>query len=63
LDLNVGGTTGIMVKRSVLTKEKDTILEAWFSGRHPIDTIGGKIFVDRDPIAFNMLISYLRNDK
>ena len=63
LDLNVGGRTGIMVKRSLLTQEKDTILEAWFSGRHPVDYVDGKIFVDRDPEAFLMLLSYLRNNQ
>lgn len=34
-----------------------------FSGRHSLNKIDGKIFVDRDPDVFRLLISYLRNNE
>jgi len=40
---------------------KTAALEAMFSGRHNLKKIDGKIFIDRDPDNFKMLISYLRN--
>lgn len=33
-----------------------------FSGRHELKKVNGKIFVDRDPRFFNLMINYLRND-
>ena len=61
--LNVSGVTqGFVVKRSFLTSVPGTLLEAYFSGRHELTLIDDKIFVDRDPKTFEMLISYLRND-
>ena len=34
-----------------------------FSGRHSLKKIDNKIFIDRDPEAFKLLISYLRNNE
>jgi hypothetical protein len=63
LHLNVSGVTeGFVVKRSVLTSVPGSILEAYFSGRQELTLIDGKIFVDRDPKTFEILISYLRNN-
>ena len=33
-----------------------------FSGRHNLKKIDGKVFIDRDPETFKMLINYLRNN-
>jgi hypothetical protein len=64
LSLSVSGVThGFVVKRSLLTSVPNSILEAYFSGRQELTLIDGKIFVDRDPKTFEMLISYLRNDQ
>ena len=32
-----------------------------FSGRHTLKSIEGKIFIDRDPDRFKMLVTYLRD--
>ena len=34
-----------------------------FSGRHDLNKIDGKIFIDRDPDVFRLVISYLRNNE
>jgi len=61
LDLDIGGTTGVKVSKSLLCQVPNSALEAMFSGRHSLKKIDGKIFVDRDPETFKMLITYLRN--
>lgn len=61
LTLNIGGERTIQVSRSVLTRVKDSALEAMFSGRHTLKTINENIFVDRDSEPFSKMISYLRN--
>ena len=58
--INVGGTT-YMTKRSVLTQVEGSLMEAMFSGRHPVEEVEGMIFIDRDPETFKHLLSYLRN--
>ena len=62
LDLNVGGVTGIQVRKSVLCSVPDSMLEAMFSGRFSYKEIDGRIFIDRDPEIFKLVINYLRND-
>jgi len=37
-------------------------LEAMFSGRHELNKLDGKIYLDRDPKIFSYLISYLKNN-
>ena len=34
-----------------------------FSGRHELPTHDGRIFVDRDGLAFTNMVNYLRNGK
>ena len=33
-----------------------------FSGRHKLAMKGDKVFVDRDPRAFEMMIDFIRNN-
>jgi len=41
LDLNVGGTTKIMVSHRILTSVPDCALTKLFSGNHPLKTVNG----------------------
>ena len=60
-ELNVGGTL-FTVTRKTLCRAPGTMIEAKFSGRHPIKlTKDGKVFIDRNPKAFEYVIEYLRN--
>ena len=61
LHLNVGGKYYPTVSKRMLTSVPGTALEAMFSGRHELEYVDGKIFVDRNPIMFEYLIDYLRN--
>jgi len=64
IDLDVGGMTeGFRVRKSLLTSVPGSALEAMFSGRHELKKMNGRVFVDRDPDVFKMVISYLRNGK
>lgn len=61
LKLNVGGTV-IQASRAVLTLVKGSVLEAMFSGRHPIKQLdSGEYFIDRAPHIFGLVLEYLRN--
>ena len=61
--LNVGGVTdGFTVSRNLLCSVKGSALEAMFSGRHELPLYEGKVFVDRDPKIFNLVVNYLRNN-
>ena len=44
-----------------MTQIPNSSLEAMFSGRHEVKKVKDKIFVDRDPEIFKLLIQYLRN--
>lgn len=39
-----------------------SVLEAMFSGRHMLDKKNEKVFIDRDPKAFKMMIDFIRNN-
>lgn len=64
VQLNVSGVTnGFTVRKSLLCSKHGSSLQAMFSGRHSLNKIDGKIFMDRDPDVFRLLISYLRNNE
>jgi len=42
---------------------KDSALEAMFSGRHPLKKLNDKVFVDRNPKIFILILDFLRNGK
>ena len=51
------------MKRSTLCAVRGSALEAMFSGRHAVcDKKHGKVFIDRNPEAFKLLIDFLRNE-
>ena len=63
VELDVGGEcSGFKVSRSLLTSVPGSALEALFSGRHPVEKIDNRVFIDRNPVIFREVINYLRND-
>ena len=61
VQLNVGGNKKIDVRKSTLTFVQGSALEAAFSGRHSLQIVNGRVFIDRDPEAFKMVIEFIRN--
>ena len=63
IELNVGGTY-FTTRLSTLTKDKDSMLAAMFSGRHRVEQDSqGRYFIDRDGKLFHHILTYLRHDK
>jgi len=61
IELNVGGTFFTTYK-STLTQYEGTLLEAMFSGRHPLaKDSSGRFFLDRSPEMFRYILELLRN--
>jgi hypothetical protein len=63
LDLDIGGTHKITTTRSTLVKSSNSALAAMFSGRHELPIHNGRVFIDRDGLAFINLLNFLRNGK
>ena len=64
VELNVSGSTsGFAVKLDLLRSVKDSILEQMFKKEviHKLPKLENKIFIDRDPETFRMVLIYLRN--
>lgn len=61
LKLNISGKDDLSVRRSTLCHVQGSALEAMFSGRHTLQKLDGKIFVDRNPLAFNLMVDFIRN--
>ena len=51
----------MMVKKQTLCDVKGSALEALFSGSYAESCIGEEIFIDRNPLAFSMMIDFIRN--
>ena len=63
IPLNVGGYS-FVTTLSTLTKDKDSMLAAMFSGRHELDMDSeGRYFIDRDGTYFKYILNYLRDRK
>ena len=63
IPLNVGRYS-FVTTLSTLTKDKDSMLAAMFSGRHELDTDSeGRYFIDRDGTYFKYILNYLRDRK
>ena len=60
--LNVGGKEDFHVRTSTLCQVQGSALEAMFSGRHTLQKMEEKIFIDRNPFAFGLLIDFIRNN-
>ena len=52
-----------MLNRELLCSIPNSMLEAKFSGRHPIEKKNGKVYINRNPTSFEYLVDYLRNPK
>ena len=61
VELNVGGNKEFEIRKTTLSQVQGSALEAMFSGRHQLSMKNGKVFIDRDPKAFKMLIDFIRN--
>jgi hypothetical protein len=61
VELNVGGNKEFEIRKSTLTQVPGSALDAMFSGRHPLPMKNNKVFIDRDPKAFKMMIDFVRN--
>ena len=61
IKLNVGGNKDIEVRWSTLIAVKGSVLEAMFSGRHELQKVDDRIFIDRDPEIFKLVIEFIRN--
>jgi hypothetical protein len=62
LDLDIGGEIGVRIKKSLLCSIPGSALDAMFSGRHQLVKVNGRVFIDRDPSIFKLVISYLRSN-
>ena len=56
LEINVGGSSEIQVRKSLLCKIPGTKLESMFTSK------SGKVYLDRNPETFTMMINFLKND-
>ena len=63
VDLDISGQLNMRVSKSTLTQVKGSALDACFSGRHPLVEKDGRVFLDRNPKQFEMMITYLRNGR
>ena len=61
MNLNIRGLYSPTISKNLLTSVPDSILEAFFSGRHQTLKVENRIFIDRDPDMFKHIIRYLEN--
>ena len=63
VELNVSGVTdGFTVTKSLMQSFPGSYLDAMFSGNFPLQKVNGKVFINRDPVIFRLIIQYLRNN-
>ena len=61
IDLNVGGNTkDFTVTKSLFRTFPGTYLDSLVSGNFPLQLKNDRIFINRDPKIFRMIIQYLR---
>ena len=58
-----GSVDNLSVSRQLLCSISGSDLANTFNGRHELALIDGKVFLDRNPKIFNMVLDYLRNDR
>ena len=57
VELNVSGVTeGFTVTKSLLRSFSGSYLDIMFSGKFPLQKVKNKIFINRDPHIFKMLL-------
>ena len=47
------------ISRSILASVPESSLEAMFSGKHQVERIDGRVFIDREVKGFEMLVQFL----
>ena len=62
IELNVGGDESIAVSRDTLLQVEDSLLYRKFVNTNP-QKIGDRIFLDRDPEAFKLMLHFLRTKR
>ena len=62
VELNVGGNKEFEIRKTTLQQVPGSALDAMFSGRHSLPMKNNKVFVDRDPKAFKMMVDFIRNN-
>jgi len=60
--MNVGGKD-LIVGKNTLLSVKGSLLYMTFTGQYEMNTIGNKVFLDRDPKIFKHMINYIRSDR
>ena len=62
VQLNVGGVTkGFTVTRELMKTIPGSYLDAMFSGKFQLKKVDGKVYLNRDPEIFKLVLRYLRN--
>ena len=64
VELDVSGVTdGFKVSKTLLQKVQNSHLASMFSGQQNLTQVNGKIFLDRNPKVFGLVLDFLRNDQ
>lgn len=57
----MGGKDDFSIRKSTLCHVQGSALEAMFSGRHALQKKEERVFIDRNPLAFSLMIDFIRN--
>ena len=60
--MNVGGDERFAVSKEILLQAEDSLLFRKFSNGSP-QKIGERVFIDRDPEAFRLMLHFLRSKR
>ena len=63
IELNIGGSTLYTLSRQLLRSVPGSLLDKLFSDTKEPTRIDGRVFLDRDPKIFKLIIRYLRTKK
>ena len=61
VNLNIGGMRNMTVSRALLCSVPGSALEVMFSGRHELQKVDGRVFLDRNTEMFEHVLDSLRN--
>jgi hypothetical protein len=60
IDLNIGGDTSFSASRKLLCSERGSGLDIMFSGKNEVLKKGKRVFIDRNPKIFSLVLDRLR---